>query len=88
MYEDRNLHKKKKKTTAREHNHQLAKDLTSEKQGRSKTIQDNSGKCHREEEKSLSRWTEYCSELYNHGSYDENTVLGCIQPSEEHLKNS
>ena len=45
--------------------YQLVKDLTSEKQGRSSTIQDKSGKCLTEEKEILSRWTEYCSELYN-----------------------
>ena len=45
--------------------YQLVKDLTSEKQGRSTTIQDNSGKCLTEEQEIVSRWTEYCSELYN-----------------------
>ena len=43
----------------------LVKDLTSEKQGRSTTMQDKSGKCLTEEQEILSRWTEYCSELYN-----------------------
>ena len=39
--------------------YQLVKDLTSEKQGRSSTIQDKSGKCLTEEKEILSRWTEY-----------------------------
>ena len=41
--------------------YQLVKDLTSEKQGRSSTIQGRSGKCVTEEQEILSRWTEYCS---------------------------
>ena len=41
--------------------YQLVKDLTSEKQGRSSTIKDRSGKCLTEEQEILSRWTEYCS---------------------------
>ena len=45
--------------------YQLVKDLTSEKQGRSSTIQDKSGKCPTEEKEILSRWTEYCLELCN-----------------------
>ena len=49
--------------------YQLVKDLTSEKQGRSSTIQDKSGKCLTEEKEILSRWTEYCSELYNYEKY-------------------
>ena len=38
--------------------YQLVKDLTSEKHGRSSTIQDKSGKCRTEEKEILSRWTE------------------------------
>ena len=57
--------------------YQLVKDLTSEKQGRSSTIQDKSGKCLTEEKDILSRWTEYCSELYNYESLD------CSQPPED-----
>ena len=41
--------------------YQLEKDLTSEKQGRSSTIQGRSGKCVTEEQEILSKWTEYCS---------------------------
>ena len=37
-------------------------------QGRSSTIQDKSGKCLTEEKEILSRWTEYCSELYKYES--------------------
>ena len=48
--------------------YQLVKDLTSEKQGRSSAIQDKSGKCLTEEKEILSRWTEYCSKLYNYES--------------------
>ena len=42
--------------------YQLVKDLTTEKQGKSTTIQDKSGKCLTEENEILNRWTEYCSE--------------------------
>ena len=44
--------------------YQLAKDLTTEKQGKTKTIQDKSGKCLTEENENLNRWTEYYSDLY------------------------
>ena len=66
--------------------YQLVKDLTSEKQGRSSTIRDKSGKCLTEEKKILSRWTEYCSELYNYESCGDNTVLDCSQPPKEDLQ--
>ena len=42
--------------------HQVVKDLTSENQGRSSTIQEKSGKCYTEKQETLSRWT-YFSEL-------------------------
>ena len=58
----------------------------SEKQGRSSTIQDKPGKCLTEEEEILSRWTEYCSELYNYESCGDNAVLDCSQPPEEDLQ--
>ena len=66
--------------------YQLVKDLTSEKQGRSSTIQDKSGKCLTEEKEILSRWTEYCSELYNYESCGDNAVLDCSQPPKEDLQ--
>ena len=66
--------------------YQLVKDLTSEKQGRSSTIQDKSGKYLTEEKEILSRWTEYCSELYNYESCGDNAVLDCSQPPEEDLQ--
>ena len=34
----------------------------------------------------LSRWTEYCSELYNYESCGDNSVLDCSQPPEEDLQ--
>ena len=66
--------------------YQLVKDLTFEKQGRSSTIQDKSGKCLTEEKEILSSWAEYCSELYNYESCGDNAVLDCSQPSEEDLQ--
>ena len=66
--------------------YQLVKDLTLEKQGRSSTIQDKSGKCLTEEKDILSRWTEYCSKLYNYESCGDNTVQNCSQPPEEDLQ--
>ena len=66
--------------------YQLVKDQTSEKQGRSSTIQDSSGKCLTEEQEILSRWTEYCSELYNYETCCDNAVLDCNQLPEEKLQ--
>ena len=75
------LNKKKSKTA-----YQLVIALTSEKQGRSSTAQGRSGKCLTDEYGILSRWTEYCSELYNHESCGDNAVLDCSQPPEEDLQ--
>ena len=62
--------------------YQLIKDLATEKQGKSTTIQDTSGKCLTEENEILNRWTEYCSDLYTDG---DPIVLDCPQiPDEEH----
>ena len=66
--------------------YQLVKNLTSEKQGRSSAIQNKSRKCLTEEKETLSRWTEYCSELYNYKSCGDNAVLDCSQPPEEDLQ--
>ena len=65
--------------------YQLVKDLTTEKQGKSTTIQDKSGKCLTEENDILYRWTEYCSDLYNNETDGEPVVLDCPQiPDAEH----
>ena len=66
--------------------YQLEKDLTSEKQGQSSTIQGRSGKCVTEEQEILSRWIKYCPDLYNHGSCGDKAVLDCSQSPEEDLK--
>ena len=68
--------------------YQLVKDLTSEKQGRSSTIQDKTGECLTEEKgkEFLSRWTEYCLELFNYESCGDNAALDCSQPQEEALQ--
>ena len=58
------------------------KDLTSEKQGRSSTIQGKSGKCLTEKQEILSRWTEYFTELHNYESCGDNAVLDSSQPPE------
>ena len=65
--------------------YQLAKDLTTEKQGKTKTIQDKSGKCLTEENEILNRWTEYYSDLYNYEIEGDPVVLDCPQiPNSEH----
>ena len=65
--------------------YQLVKDLTTENQGKSTTIQDKSGKCLTEENEILNRWTEYCSDLYNYETDGDPVVFECPQiPDEEH----
>ena len=41
------------------------------------TVQDRSGKCLTEERQILNRWTEYCSQLYNHKANGNPSVLNC-----------
>ena len=55
--------------------YQLVKDLTGSKQGRTTTIQDKNGKRLTEDKDILNRWTEYCSELYNHKAKGDPEVL-------------
>ena len=56
------------------------KELTSSKQGRTTTIQDKAGKCLREEQDILKRWTEYCSDLYTHTTTGDLKVLDVPPP--------
>ncbi|WP_419602722.1 hypothetical protein, partial [Thiolapillus sp.] len=63
--------------------YQLVKDLTTVKQGKATTVQDRSGKCLTEVRQILNRWTEYCSELYNHKANGDPSVLNCIQTDTE-----
>ena len=64
--------------------YQLVKDLITEKQGKSTTIQDKSEKCLTDENAILNRWTEYCSDLYNYETDVNPIVLDCPQiPGEE-----
>ena len=57
--------------------------MTTVKQGKANTIQDRSGKCLTEERQVLNRWTEYCSELYNHKANGDPSVLNCTQTDTE-----
>ena len=54
--------------------YQLVKELTSSK-AKYYTIQDKNGKCLTEDKDILSRWTEYCSKLYNHKTKGDPEVL-------------
>ena len=57
--------------------------MTTEKQGKATTVQDHSGKCLTEERETLNRWTEYCTELYNHKANGDPSVLNCPQTDTE-----
>ena len=57
--------------------YQLVKDFTTVKQGKATTVQDRSGKCLTEERQILNRWTECCSELYDHKANGDPSVLNC-----------
>ena len=63
--------------------YQLVKDLPTEKQGKSTTIQVKLGKCLTEENEILNRWTDYCSDLYNYETEGNPIVLDCPQISDE-----
>ena len=51
-------------------------------QDRSTTIQDKSGKCLTEEQEILSRWLDYCLELYKYESCGDNAFLQSSQSPE------
>ena len=53
--------------------------MTTVKQGKATTVQDRSGKCLTKERRILNRWTEYCSELYNHKANVDPSIRNCPQ---------
>ena len=55
--------------------YQTVKELTNTKQRRVSVIQDNTGKRLTEEHDVLTRFTVYCSDLYNHESNGDTTIL-------------
>ena len=59
------------------------KDLTTVKQGKTTTVQDSLEKCLTEERDILNRWTEYCTELYNHKANGDPSVLDCPRTDTE-----
>ena len=61
----------------------IVKDLTTVKQGKATTVRDRSWKCLTEEQEILNRWTEYCTELYNHKANGDPSVLDCPQTDTE-----
>ena len=63
--------------------YQLVEDLTTVKQGRANTVQDSQRKCLTEEREILNRWTEYCTDLYNHKANIDPSVLDCRQTDTE-----
>ena len=64
--------------------YQLVKDLTTSKQGRTINIQDKNGKCLTEEQDIIKRWTQYCSELYNHDAAGDNNILNVSYATNNH----
>ena len=60
--------------------YQLVKDFTTVKQGKVTTVQDRPGKCLTEERQILNRWTEYCSELYNHKANGDPSISTELYP--------
>ena len=65
--------------------YQLVKELTTEKQGKSTTINDKSGKFLTEENEFFNRWAEYCSDLYYYETDGDPIVLDSPHiPGEKH----
>ena len=56
---------------------QVMKDLTQQRQSRVSTVQDKQGNGLTDEQEIIGRWTEYCSELYNHPINEDSGVLTC-----------
>ena len=52
-------------------------------EGKATTVQGRSGKCLTEEREILNRWTEFCTELYNHKPNGDQSVLDCPQTDTE-----
>ena len=63
--------------------YQLVKDLTTVKHGKATIVQYGWGKCLTDEREILNRWTEYCTELYNHKTNGDPSVLDCPQTDTE-----
>ena len=62
--------------------YQLVKDLTGTKQGKTSNIQDKNGKILTEDQDILKRWTEYCTDLYNHKTSGDPEVLNVPPPTD------
>ena len=60
------------------------KDLTTVRRVKATTVQDRSGKCLTEEREIRNRCTEYCTELHNHQSNGDPSVLDCPQTDTEY----
>ena len=61
----------------------VVKDLTQVKTTKVNTIQDKNGNTITEEKEIIQRWTEYCSELYNHQSRGDLTLLDVPESNNE-----
>ena len=63
--------------------YKVVKDLTTDRKSNVSTIQDKRGNCLTEEDKIMKRWTEYCTELYNHPVTGDTTVLKVFNENQE-----
>ena len=63
--------------------YELVEDLTIVKEWKATTVQDCSGNCLTEKLQIQNRWTEYCTELYNHKANVDLSVLNCPQTDTE-----
>ena len=55
--------------------YQMIKELTQRKQANVNNIEDNKGSCLTEEKAVIGRWTEYCSDHYNHQTQGNPNIL-------------
>eukprot|EP00745_Piridium_sociabile_P019023 TRINITY_DN2876_c1_g1_i4.p1 TRINITY_DN2876_c1_g1~~TRINITY_DN2876_c1_g1_i4.p1 ORF type:complete len:404 (+),score=105.74 TRINITY_DN2876_c1_g1_i4:2-1213(+) len=63
--------------------YEVMKDLTRQRKSRVSSIQDKKGNCLTEDKDIIGRWTEYCSELYNHQTHGDPSVLTSQESSNE-----
>lgn len=62
---------------------QIVKDLTKQKTPRVSAIHDKDGRCLTENKHILDRWTEYCSDLYNHKNNGDINVLTSLESTND-----
>ena len=62
---------------------QIVNNLTEKRLPKTSSIQEKDGKLLTEGKHIINRWTEYCSDLYNHQSNGDPSILNCPQANED-----